>query len=230
MSVLDSVIGWIAPPRCVVCATEGAALCSDCANAEIVPYGERCFNCGAISPSARTCERCRPGAPRHVWVSTNYENAARELVKIYKFGHQRAAAESLASLMMGTLLAFNGGQNLKGLNYLVVPVPTATSRIRQRSFDHSAHLARQIAHKLKARHLNALTRLGQSRQVGAERSVRLSQPVGNYLVRYPALVNGQNILLIDDVVTTGGTLRAVTKALRAAGVARVDALVFAKRL
>jgi ComF family protein len=119
---------------------------------------------------------------------------------------------------------------LQPTKYIVVPVPTATSRVRQRSFDHSAHLAQLAARKLGWRYLNALTRIGQTRQVGAERSIRLKQPADNYLVRYPNLVSGQKILLIDDVVTTGATLRAVTKALRAAGAARVDALVFAKRL
>lgn len=230
MSLLDSVIGLLAPPRCIVCGVEGSALCAACASTKIIPYGERCFACGAVSPGARTCERCRGRAPRYVWVTTNYEAAARELVKIYKFGHQRAAAESIANLMVGTLLNFSDFEKVRELNYLIMPVPTATSRIRQRSFDHSAYLARQIARKLKARHLNALARIGQSRQVGAERSVRLRQPIGNYLVRYPNLVSGQNILLIDDVVTTGATLRAVTKALRAAGASRVDALVFSKRL
>jgi len=230
MAVLDKLIGLIAPPSCFVCGQEGSALCSGCAQTKIVPYGERCFACGAVSPSARTCERCRPGAPRYVWVSTNYEAAARQLIKIYKFGHQRAAAASLASLMVETLLSLNDFEEVRRLNYLIVPVPTATSRIRQRGFDHCAHLARQVARKLKARHLNALARIGQSRQVGAQRSVRLAQPAGNYVVRYPYLINGQNILLIDDVVTTCATLRAATKALRGAGAGRVDALVFAKRL
>lgn len=230
MSVLDSVIGWIAPPSCLICGTEGQALCSTCSSSEIIPYGERCFDCGAFSPAARTCEKCRASSPRHVWVCTNYEAAARELIKVYKFGHQRVAADSLADLMIETLLSFNDIPGLDNRNYLIVPVPTASSRIRQRSFDHSAHLARQIALGLNISYANALVRLGQARQVGAERSIRLSQPADNYLIRYSHLVNGQNILLIDDVVTTGATLRAATKSLRAAGAARVDALVFAKRL
>lgn len=230
MSVLDSVIGWIAPPTCLICGMEGGALCWSCSKNRIIPYGERCFGCGVASPAARTCERCSPSAPRHVWISTNYENAGSELIKLYKFGQQRTAAESLTSLMVETLLAFNDVPALMNLDYLVVSVPTATTRIRQRGFDHSAHLARNVAHKLDCGYMNALTRLGQSRQVGAERSVRLNQPADNYLVRYPNLVAGKNILLIDDVVTTGATLRAVTKVLRAAGAARVDALVIAKRL
>jgi ComF family protein len=163
-------------------------------------------------------------------VSTNYEFTAQKLIKIYKFGHQRPAAESLAELMVKTLLKYNDTDDLHSLNYVIVPVPTASSRIRQRGFDHSAHLARQVAIRLHCQFSNALIRLGQTRQVGAERTVRLHQPFDNYLVRYRHLVEGQNILLVDDVVTTGATLRAATRALRAAGAARVDALVFAKKL
>ena len=230
MSVLDLVIGWIAPPCCVICGTEGETLCLVCVSRRIIPYGERCFGCGAASPDARTCERCRPAAPQHVWVGTNYEAAAQELIKKYKFGHQRAAAESIANLMIQTILSFNDIQQIKEIDYSVVPVPTASSRIRQRSFDHSAYLARHIAQRLNLDYMNVLTRVGQTRQVGAERSARLSQPDGNYMIRYPNLVEGQSILLIDDVVTTGATLRAAAKTLRAYGAARVDALVFAKRL
>jgi predicted amidophosphoribosyltransferase len=58
----------------------------------------------------------------------------------------------------------------------------------------------------------------------------LAQLSGQYVVKYPEFVIGRNILLVDDVVTTGATLREVTKVLRAAGAARVDALIFAKRL
>lgn len=230
MSVLDSVIGWIAPPGCVVCQAEGSSLCAACSNAEIIPYGPRCFGCGVVSPNGRTCERCRPGAPRFVWVTTNYESAARELLKAYKFGQQRVAAQSLSRLMVETLLDFSPVEYLHSLDYIIVSVPTASSRIRQRSFDHSALMSRQIARHLRLRNINALARIGQSRQLGAARSVRLRQPEGSYLVRYPNLIRGQNILLIDDVVTTGATLRAATRALRVAGAARVDALVFAKRL
>lgn len=227
MSLMEAVIGWIAPSQCLICGTEGQALCMQCANTEIIPYGERCFDCGAVSAGSRTCEHCRASAPRYVWLTTNYEAAARELVKVYKFGHQRATAESIADLMIKT---FGRYSNLDPKNYLIVPVPTATSRVRQRGFDQSLHLARLIARRLGTRYLNALTRIGQTRQVGAERTIRLKQLTGNYLVRYPNLVAAHNILLIDDVVTTGATIRTTTKVLRAAGASRVDALVFAKRL
>jgi predicted amidophosphoribosyltransferase len=102
--------------------------------------------------------------------------------------------------------------------------------VRERGFDHARLLAKQIANGLNAEYSPALTRLGQSQQVGAKRFQRLNQQAGNYRVRQPLIVRGRNVLLVDDVVTTGATLKAATKALRQAGAAHVDALIFAKAL
>ncbi|MBI2589015.1 ComF family protein [Candidatus Saccharibacteria bacterium] len=230
MGVFETAIGWLAPPQCIGCDIEGTALCEACSTSEIVAYGERCYLCGAVAPGGRTCPSCRPGSPRFVWISTNYEGPAKDLVKLYKFRHQRAAASTLAQLMNQTMLDFNTKADVARTDYLVVPVPTATSRIRQRSFDHSTLLARALAKKLGLKEAAVLGRLGQSRQLGAPRSTRLKQADGQYYVRLPHLVKGRNILLIDDVVTTGATIKAVTKQLRRAGARRIDALVFAKRL
>ena len=227
MNLMEAAIGFLAPPQCVVCTREGWMLCAACSAAEIIPYGQHCYLCGAVSDVGRTCLRCRPSSPRHVWLTTNYEGAAMQLVKTYKFGHQRPAAGALSGLMAETFRDFNPGGSE---NYLVVPVPTATSRRRQRGFDHCWLLARQIAQQLDFQSCNVLGRLGQSRQLGASRNDRLAQPVDNYFVKMPKFIKGCPVLLIDDVVTTGATLRACTKALRQAGATRVDALVFAKRL
>ena len=211
MSLFEAAIGWLAPTTCIACGVEGSALCLGCSTSEIVPYGQQCWLCNAASAGGRTCSKCRRGgSPRFVWITTNYEGLAKDLVKIYKFGHQRAAVRSLSQLMVETLHDFNNPVELAQLDYLVVPVPTATSRIRQRSFDHCALLAQTLAGKLGLKSLNALGRLGQSRQLGAKRSDRLKQPDGNFLVRQPKGINGRNNLLIDAVVTTGATLKAPT--------------------
>ncbi len=231
MSLLETAIGWVAPPQCVTCGREGSALCVACSTSEIVPYGQQCWLCNRVSAGGRTCPKCRAGgSPRFVWITTNYAGAARDLIKIYKFGHQRAAARSLSQLMVETLHDFNSPAELTKLNYLMVPIPTATSRIRQRGFDHSVLLAKTVGRQLGVECANSLGRLGQSRQLGAKKSERLFQTKDSYFVRLPRITKSRNILLIDDVITTGATLKAVTKVLRAAGAKRVDALVFAKKL
>ena len=230
MSLLEAAIGWVAPPQCIACGAEGSSLCLGCSTSEIVPYGERCWLCNGLGPSGRTCTACRFSSPLHVWITTSYGGTAKQLIKAYKFDHQRAAAVVLSQLMAETFFDFNHQDAPKRQNYLLVPVPTATSRIRQRSFGHSELLARKLTLRLGLQYANALSRLGQSRQVGTKRAERLIQPRTNYFVRRQKLIKNRNILLIDDVISTGATIKAVTKVLRAAGAKRIDALVFAKRL
>jgi len=114
--------------------------------------------------------------------------------------------------------------------YLIVPVPTATRRARERGFAHSELLAKTIAADLKIEYWPGLRRLGQTRQLGAKREDRLIQLSNSFAAKNSRRVAGRKILLIDDVLTTGGTLIAASKCLRAAGAKQVDALVFAKRL
>jgi ComF family protein len=225
MSVLEAPIGWLAPPDCLVCGLEGDVLCESCSTSEIRPFGERCWRCNSLSPNSRTCVKCRSAGPlSFVWISTNYEAQAQQLVRRYKFGHLRAAATSLARIMVNSL------PEQFDTNFMVVPLPTATSRIRERGFGHSELLAKTIASELRVEYSNCLRRLGQSRQLGSKREDRLSQLSNSFAVKNHQAVAGQTILLIDDVLTTGGSLSSVAKTLKAAGAKQVNALVFAKRL
>lgn len=216
----------MSPAECYGCGAENHVICEACAAAEIIDFGERCAFCGRLSPGGRTCSKCRSNAPRHVWVTSDYDGLARELITKYKFGHLRVAAEDLAKLMSQTFRDFCAELS----DYMVVPVPTATSRRRERGFDQAELLAQTIANNLNLGYSPALARLGQSRQLGSKRELRLKQAADSYYVRLPELVRGRNILLVDDVITTGATLRAATKTLRGAGARRIDGLVFAKRL
>jgi predicted amidophosphoribosyltransferase len=75
-----------------------------------------------------------------------------------------------------------------------------------------------------------VARSGQSQQRGAKRSDRLVQARESYRVKLPEIVSGRDILLVDDVLTTGATICEVARTLRKAGARNVDALIFAKRL
>jgi len=231
MSLLESAIGLLSPPQCVGCGLEGTALCKTCAASEILPFGERCWRCNSLSPACRTCLKCRlPGSPSFVWINTDHEGLVRELISLYKFGHQRVAAEPIAQLMADNFWRFNSAGGVRAKNYLVVAIPTATSRRRARGFGHSELLARKIALKLRLERANTLRRLGQTRQLGSKREDRLTQLQGSFAVKNHHQVYGRNILLVDDVITTGGTIMTATKALRSAGAAQVNALLFSKRL
>jgi ComF family protein len=227
MSIFESVIGILSPPTCISCTEEGSALCDKCALLGIKPFGERCWRCNKLSSNCRTCPACRAlGSPSYVWITTDHDELARDLLSLYKFNHQRVAVEPIADLMAKSFLQYN----TVSAGYLVVSVPTATARFRERGFGHSELLAKKIALKLRMDYSSALRRLGQNRQLGSKREDRLKQLQGTIAVKNSRDIYGRNILLIDDVVTTGGTILAATKALREAGAKRVDALLFAKHL
>ena len=107
-----------------------------------------------------------------------------------------------------------------------MPLPTATSRVRQRGYDQAALIAKAYAKAVHREYLPCLARLGQQHQRGAKRQARLEQLHQAY--RATRSVKGANVLLVDDVATTGASLQAAAQLLYQAGARRVDVIVFAQ--
>jgi ComF family protein len=157
---------------------------------------------------------------KHVWAATDYDGFAKRLVQAFKYERAQAAAAIIASSMRAALPYLAGA--------LVVHVPTATSRVRSRGYDHTGLLARALAKQLNLESAPALARLGQSRQVGSKRKQRHLQLSSAFRVKNSSKIAGRHILLVDDIVTTGSTLEAAANALKAGGAKTVDAVVFAQ--
>jgi ComF family protein len=155
-----------------------------------------------------------------VQVATPYNQFAKDVVWKLKFGHAPAAVKPITRVMADRL-AFDA-------RTMLVPVPTATSRARQRGFDHARLLARQLSRRTEVSYAGILARTGQARQVGANRKERAEHLRAAFWVKQPETVRGKHVVLIDDVLTTGATLEAAASVLRQAGAMRVDAIVFAQ--
>lgn len=111
---------------------------------------------------------------------------------------------------------------------VLVPVPTATSRVRQRGYDQAGLLSQELSRRTGLPSLPLLARCGQDRQVGSGRTERVRHLTGAFRVPAGKDVRGKHVILVDDVLTTGATLEAAAATLHKAGAARVDALVFAQ--
>lgn len=218
MSVIEKILNVYAPPTCVSCLKEGASICAACIADTPKNHHSRCFMCAKWSKDFETCKKCHRKTPlRNVWVAAEYKGLVKELVHGYKYERNREAAKELAEIISETLPFL---PDVK----VITHVPTATSRVRARGYDHSRLLAESLARKLGKKHKTLLGRLGQSQQMGSRRKDRLKQAEGSYVAVSSA---PEAVLLIDDVLTTGATLSAAAKELRRAGIRNVYAAVVA---
>lgn len=220
MSVMERLIGFFAPHYCLVCQAEGQLLCRKCQN-RLKPAVSVCFRCLQLTSNYRTCADCfDESGVATVWRVTPYAGIAKELVWRLKFTGAQQAAQDMAQCFSALHRPVAGT--------LIVPLPTATSRIRQRGYDQANLLAKAYAQATHAKYLPCLARLGQQHQRGASRQARLQQLDQAFRLKKSVNIKGADIILIDDVATTGASLQAAAQALKAAGARTVCAMVFAQ--
>jgi len=221
MTLLDQLLAKLAPHECLGCGAESALLCSECAD-RLVQVSARCYRCHVLVPEAVTCAACRQRSRLHsLQAVCLYQDTAKALVWKLKLAGAQAATGQMAERMLPHLPRPTA-------DTVIVPVPTATSRIRRRGYDQAELLARELARQSHVRQAVCLTRITQSQQHGAHREQRLRQLAEAFRVTNPHLVPGRHIILVDDVVTTGATLEAAASMLHAAGARQIDAIVFAQ--
>jgi predicted amidophosphoribosyltransferase len=203
-AMLGQLVSLIAPPRCAICSEA-------CRSQALV-----CERCRWWLGGARPSWAAIPGL-ESVWSAVPYQGAGRGLVVALKFGRR----PSLAACAASTIAARAPRELLDGT---IVAVPAAPWRRRWRGFDPAEAIASGLAAETGLELGLCLRRTQASRQVGRPRVQRLAdpprvRPVGSVPAR---------AILVDDVVTTGATLRACALALRSAGAVKVVALTFAR--
>jgi predicted amidophosphoribosyltransferase len=149
------------------------------------------------------------------FVAWHYSGEVRARLLASKYRRGRLVLEELAT---GLALALRDGIAVGALEApdVVTFVAAVPSRVRRRGYDTAEIVARRVARTLGVPCRRTLRRMDRAVQTGGSRTVRLVGPV--FASRAPL---GAHVLLIDDVVTTGATLRNASRALRASGAVRV---------
>jgi ComF family protein len=228
-SMVAALAETLLPASCAVCrlplewAGSRSGVCGRCWSAVLPHPGPGCPTCGdPVAAADEPCLECRTAPPPwHAAVSHGpYEGVLRDLVVLFK----ERGIDELAAPLAALAAAAARGAGWPPAD-AVVPVPTAWTRRWRRGFDHTALLARQVARILGVPARHALRRRGSGRQVGRTRAERLRLTPAQFPAVGPI---GGRLIVVDDVLTTGGTARACAAALRRAGAAEVRVLTLAR--
>ncbi|MBS1868994.1 MAG: ComF family protein [Actinobacteria bacterium] len=216
----------LVPPACLACRAPlrdaAAELCVGCRRALPWLVAPRCERCGLPAPCGPRCP-ADGAAFERAWAPLAHDGSARELVAALKF----RGALPVARLMAAQIAASAPSALLDGAT--LVPVPSHPARRRARGFDQAALIAAALAARSGLPVAACLRRRGApTRQLGAGRAARRAA-AARQLLRVVGAAPAR-ALLVDDVHTTGATLDACARALRAAGVAHVAAVSYARTL
>ena len=213
----EGVLDLFFPPRCGGCGRSGGWLCRDCRLAARPLAPLSCPTCSrpcAVVP----CPLCSSSSPSLDSVTAWFalEGPIREAVHRLKYEDRPALATHIADLGLST------GELPPGL---VVPVPLGATRLRSRGYNQADLLARRVASRSGRGYRAALVRSRETAaQVGRGGAERREALLGAFSWTSPV---PEEIVVVDDVVTTGATLMECGRAARAAGVRRVHGLAVA---
>ena len=218
VGVLSSLREALLPALCVTCgsvlAGDDRGLCGSC-RSRLVPMSEPCCPvCGVPSDSeTRPCLGCVASPPPQtatlLWGS--YDGILRRTILALKHGGHDELARPLGRRLSATL----GLAPWHGAITLVSSVPSHGLRRLRRGASAAGLLSTEVARNLCRPRVHALHRHGLNRQAGRTRAQRTRLARGSFSAR--GRLHGHHVLLVDDVCTTGTTLRRAAESLLSAG-------------
>lgn len=225
MALTASLLSLLAPPTCLACGgsvtVSAAPLCPGCASRLPWLRGPRCPRCALPRHRASGCPAAAAAFDR-AWAPLAHGGVARDVVAALKVRASPAAAR-----LMAAQLAAGLPRDLLAPGAVLVAVPPQPSRRRRRGYDPARMLAVALARRKGVPASACLARVDRSgRQAGTGRAARRAARIEIVAAGPPP----ELALLVDDVHTTGATLEACARVLRAGGCARVVAVTYTRAL
>lgn len=236
LTASDSLLTLLYPQSCQICEKSvefrsDGFVCGECWQDTHIFDGEEiiCWKCSAFLkvgvPEAKVfCRRCETDAYDAAYSIGLYEKALS--VSILNLKKQPFLPARLRKLVCNAFdkLSFHEID-------LIIPVPLSAARLRERGFNQAAVIAQTIAgHANLPIDETSLRRIinTEKHRVGMDRKARLESVQNAFEVKRPKLLKGKNILLVDDVFTSGATVSSCAEALKIQGAEKVYALTIAR--
>ncbi len=230
-----ALLDQLYPPACLACDAplgDAGGLCAVCfgrlrpITAPLCPVMGLPFT-ASLGPGALSAEAIADPPPfGRARAAVVYGELARALVARLKYGDRPELAAFCARLMA------QAGAELWEGEPVLAPVPLHPLRLFSRRYNQSTELARMLGRLTGLKVATGLVarRKNTRPQVGLSGTARRRNLAGAFVARPEAVLRlaGRRVVIVDDVITTGATVRAVSRALLEAGVAAVDVVSFAR--
>ncbi len=248
--VAESLFAVLFPSNCRICDTplvriSRLPVCQECLDAMCPISGGICTICGEriFSPYALSssggesrCGLCRRVEPAFVRATAygSYESGLRELVHLLKYGGVRPAASVLGRMLAEAIAKLE--PELPSMAVRLIPVPLHRTKLRQRGFNQAELIARAALKINPSRDRYRLCagvlerKRDTTSQTGLTSHQRRENLRGAFGVVQPEAVKGREVLVVDDVYTTGATVSECARVLRRAGATRVWVATVARTL
>jgi len=241
-SGLNGILNLIYPPHCGICdkklnteieAERAYVVCSECVSdmrRNMPPYCKRCGR--SIKGSTSNVEVCWECFQKSCDYKKSYScylygGAARELLHRLKYSKRLSLSGILNRLTIEFL--YEHLEILEGI-HAVVAVPLHKVKLREREFNQAHIITKAIRREFGIKDLSKTlirTKFTQP-QSKLEKKYRFENIKGTFGTTEPKLINGKNILLVDDLFTTGATLNECARTLKESGAQKIRCLTFAR--
>lgn len=243
MKLFSRLIDIIYPPRCHICGRFLSAdedrpsshhLCDNCL-ADLTPITHPiCTACGFPFPASKgqdhLCEICLRKRPWYDLARAPfvYSGPLMEAIQRFKYNSETQLISPLGTLFSS--FAREWIPNPK--DFLTIPVPLHRRRLRERGFNQSLSLAKVLASELGTPldYLTLVRKRYTRSQTGLGKEERRKNVKDAFSVIYPNIIEDENIVLVDDVFTTGYTLNECARTLKRSGAITVICLTLARTL
>ena len=234
--VKSAILNILFPIECLGCGRENGWLCDGCANKIKYNLEDMCVVCKEFSQFSLTHRRCqkRTSLDGLIIACSFDDRLLRNIIYRFKYNFVKDLAQGLSQILINKILLAKqqGNSFLFKYDLIVVPVPIHTRRLRWRGFNQSELLARAIVDFFGYRFENGiLQRRKYTRpQTKLKRKKRIKNIENVFIVDESKTDNfaKTNILLIDDVATTGSTINECARVLKANGAKNVWGIVLAR--
>lgn len=203
-------VDWLYPPQCGGCQRPGIRWCADCeAKTEIIDHNLICPICGIPQAGMHPCVECQANKPSYKAMRSwaVYQGAIRGAIRRMKYRSDMGLSETFAQYLSNLIVMLDWP-----IDFVTV-VPLGQRRRKERGYNQADLLARSVALAINRPYQPAaIKRRRETRsQVGLS-AIERHQNVQDAFAANPEIVCRKNILIVDDVTTTGATMNECSRA------------------